>query len=196
MHQVVLHAPPGAWVSLATVDEGVLRLTRFVSPDAAPHFLGRRALGLDIRDDWGRLIPPAEGGATLLRQGGDDGGLGLPDIPQRTVSLFAPPVQVGADGRAVIALDMPDFAGTVRLMAMGWQGSKIGAANQDLLVRDPLIAEALLPRFLAPGDEARLAVLLQNIALPAGEDAVSITVDGPLSISGPTQVRAPCRPRC
>jgi uncharacterized protein YfaS (alpha-2-macroglobulin family) len=189
-HQVVLHAPPGAWVSLAAVDEGVLQLTRYVSPDAGPHFLGRRALGLDIRDDWGRLIPPADGGATLLRQGGDDGGFALPEIPQRTVSLFAPPRQVGADGRAVITLDMPDFAGSVRLMAVGWQGAKLGAASQDLLVRDPLIAEALLPRFLAPGDSARLSVLLQNIALPAGEDAVDITVDGPLALSGPAHLSA------
>ena len=192
--QVVLHAPPGAWVSLATVDEGVLRLTRYVSPDAAPHFLGRRALGLDIRDDWGRLIPPAEGQATALRQGGDDGGLGLPDIPQRTVSLFSPPQQVGPDGRAVITLDMPDFAGSVRLMAMGWQGAKIGAASQDMLVRDPLIAEALLPRFLAPGDEARLGVLLQNIALPQGENAVTVTVEGPLAITGPQRLTASLAP--
>ena len=91
-----VHAAPGAWVTLAAVDEGILRLTRFVSPDPAPHFLGRRRLGLDIRDDWGRLIAPAEGEATVLRQGGDEGSFVLPDIPQRTVTLFTPPVQAGA----------------------------------------------------------------------------------------------------
>ncbi len=181
---VVVRSTPGAWVTLAAVDEGILRLTRYVSPDAGPHFLGRRRLGLDIRDDWGRLLPPAEGDATLLRQGGDDGGFVLPDIPVRTVSLFTPPTQVGPDGRAVISLAIPDFAGSVRLMAMGWMGPRIGAANTDMLVRDPLIAEALLPRFLAPGDEARLSVLLQNIALPAGPAAVKISLDGPLALGG------------
>ncbi len=49
---IVLRGPPGAWASLAAVDEGILRLTRFVSPDPAPRFLGRRRLGLDLRDDW------------------------------------------------------------------------------------------------------------------------------------------------
>ncbi len=188
--QVVLHATPGAWVSLAAVDEGILRLTRFVSPDPTSHFLGRRVLGLDLRDDWGRLIMPAEGDATLLRQGGDDGGFALPDIPQRTVSLFTPPVQIGADGRAVIQLDIPDFAGAVRLMAVGWQDNRIGAANAPMVVRDPLVAEALLPRFLAPGDEARLAVLLQNVDFPSGEAVATVSVEGPLALSGPDRLSA------
>ena len=123
-----MHAAPGAWVSLAAVDEGILRLTRFVSPDPTDHFLGRRKLGLDIRDDWGRLIAPPDGAATALRQGGDEGSFVLPDIPQKTVTLFAPPVQAGADGVAEFPLDMPDFNGQVRLMAVAWNGTRLGAA--------------------------------------------------------------------
>jgi len=191
---VVLHAAPGAWVSLAAIDEGVLRLTRFVSPDPTPHFLGRRRLGLDIRDDWGRLIPPAEGDATLLRQGGDDGGFALPDIPVRTVSLFTPPVQIGADGSVTIPLAIPDFAGAIRLMAVGWQGSRIGAANIDMTVRDPLVAEALLPRFLAPDDETRLAVMLQNVDLPAGDAVAKLSVSGPLALTGPDRLAVTLAP--
>ncbi len=181
---VPVHTAPGAWVTLAAVDEGILRLTRFVSPDPAPHFLGRRTLGIDIRDDWGRLIAPPDGAATLLRQGGDEASFVLPDIPLRTVVLFTPPVQAGADGVASVPLDMPDFNGQVRLMAVSWLGSRIGAANADVTVRDPLVAEALLPRFLAPGDEARLAVLLHNLDLPAGEAAARISVQGPLAVAG------------
>ena len=69
-------------------------------------------------------------------------------------------------------------------MAVGWQGSRIGAALADLMVRDPLVAEALLPRFLAPGDEARLAVLLHNLDLPAGEASAVISTEGPLAVAG------------
>jgi hypothetical protein len=185
---VPVHTAPGAWVSLAAVDEGILRLTRFVSPDPAAHFFGRRTLGIDIRDDWGRLIQPAEGEATLLRQGGDEGSFVLPDIPVRTVTLFTPPVQAGVDGVAAIPLDLPDFNGQVRLMAVSWQGSRIGAASSDVIVRDPLVAEALLPRFLAPRDEARLAVLLHNLDLPAGEAVGRISVQGPLALGGPDRL--------
>ena len=179
---VPVKAEPGAWLTMAVVDEGILRLTRFASPDPAAHYLARRRLGLDIRDDWGRLIAPGDGAATLLKQGGDDDGTPLPDIPIRTVTLFTPPVQAGADGTATIPIEIPDFNGQVRLMVVAWHGSRIGAAATDLVVRDPLIAEALLPRFLAPGDDARLAVLLHNIDLPAGEAKAVITTEGPLTV--------------
>jgi uncharacterized protein YfaS (alpha-2-macroglobulin family) len=179
-----LRTAPGAWVSLAAVDEGILRLTNFASPDPSDHFLGRRMLGLDIRDDWGRLIAPPDGEATALRQGGDEGSFALPDIPQKTVTLFVPPLQAGADGVAEFALDLPDFNGQVRLMAVAWSGTKLGAAASDVYVRDPLVAEPLLPRFLAPGDQTRLTVLLHNLDLPAGEQSATVSVDGPLAIGG------------
>lgn len=191
---VPVRAAPGAWVTLAAVDEGILRLTRFASPDPRPHFLGRRRLGIDLRDDWGRLIPPAEGGATLLRQGGDEGSFVLPDIPQRTVTLFSPPVQAGPDGTARITLDIPDFNGQVRLMAVAWAGSRLGAANADVTIRDPLVAEALLPRFLAPGDEARLAVLLHNLDLPKGTASAVVTTSGPLEVVGDNRLLAELAP--
>ncbi len=189
-----LRTAPGAWVSLAAVDEGILRLTKFASPDASDHFLGRRRLGLDIRDDWGRLIAPPDGEATMLRQGGDEGAFVLPDIPQKTVTLFVPPVQAGADGVAEFPLDLPDFNGQVRLMAVAWSGSSLGAAASDIYVRDPLVAEPLLPRFLAPGDQTRMTLLLHNLDLPAGEQAVTVSVDGPLAISGQARMAATLAP--
>ena len=193
---VSVHTAPGAWVALAAVDEGILRLTKFANPDPVAHFLGRRALGIDIRDDWGRLIAPAEGTAALLRQGGggEEGGEALPLIPQVIVSLFAPPVQAGADGVARIPLDLPDFNGQVRLMAVSWLGNRIGAAAAEVFVRDRLIAEPLLPRFLAPGDDTRLAVLLQNVELPAGEAAAMVSTDGPLTLAGPPRLIASLAP--
>ena len=191
---IPVHAAPGAWVTLAAVDEGILRLTDYASPDPAAHFLGRRKLGLDIRDDWGRLIAPAEGNATALHQGGDESAGGIREIPQQIVSLFQPSVQAGADGVATIPLDFPDFNGQVRLMAVVWQGGKIGSASKDMLVRDALVADPLLPRFLAPGDDARFAVLMQNLELPAGEAAVTISVDGPLVLDGPDRLAATLAP--
>ena len=192
--EVTVRTAPGAWVSLATVDEGILRLTGFASPDPVGHFLGRRGLGIDIRDDWGRLIAPADGDVAALRQGGDEGGAALPEIPQKTVTLFSPPVRADAGGVARFPLDLPDFSGQVRLMAVSWQGSRVGAAQADMIVRDALVAEPLLPRFLAPGDRTRLAVLLQNMDLPAGEAAAQITVEGPLALDGPARLAAPLQP--
>ncbi len=124
----------------------------------------------------------------MLQQGGDAGSFALPDVPQHTVVLFAGPVQAGADGVAPVPLDIPDFNGQVRLMAVGWDGDRVASASRDVLVRDPLVAEALLPRFLAPGDHARLAVLLHDLDLPGGTVAVRLATDGPLAIDGPAEL--------
>ena len=186
---IPVRTAPGSWISLAAVDEGVLRLTGFQSPDPGPHFLGRRTLALDIRDQWGRLIPPAEGAATALRQGGDASFV-LPEIPQKVVALFTSPMQAGADGVVQVPLDLPDFNGQIRLMAVAWQGNRVGAGQADIIVRDPLVAEALLPRFLAPGDQARLGVLLHDLDLPAGQATVDLTTEGPLQITGATHLAA------
>ncbi len=191
---VPVRTAPGAWVTLAAVDEGVLRLTNFKTPDPATHFLGRRDLGLDIRDDWGRLIAPAEGEATALRQGGDDGASALAEIPQKTIALFTPPVQAGADGVASIPVDLPDFNGQIRFMAVAWLGDRIGAGATPVTVRDPLVVEPLLPRFLAPGDEARVAVQIQNLDLPAGDAVVTVAVEGPLKIVGDARLTATLAP--
>ena len=45
------------------------------------------------------------------------------------MALFTPPVQAGPDGVVQVPLDLPDFNGQVRLMAVGWQGNRIGAAS-------------------------------------------------------------------
>ena len=177
-----------ARITLAAVDEGILRLTQFRSPDPVEHFLARRRLGLDIRDDYGRLIAPTEGEVAVLRQGGDGMDALAQDIPQRLVALFAGPVTVGADGVARVPLDIPDFAGELRLMAVAWDGARIGAASQPMTVREAVVAEALLPRFLAPGDEARLPVLLHNIELPPGEVVARLSASGAIEIAGPAQL--------
>ncbi|WP_149541067.1 alpha-2-macroglobulin family protein [Siccirubricoccus phaeus] len=184
----------GATLTLAAVDEGILRLTRFATPDPLGHFMGKRRLGVDIRDDYGRLVPPPEGELAVLRQGGDEFSMGSIEIPQRTVALFSGPVVVAPDGTANVTLDIPDFAGELRLMAVAWAGSRVGAASRPLTVRDSVVAEALLPRFLAPGDEARLPVLLHNLDLPEGEIAATLAAEGAIALAGPAQLAARLAP--
>ncbi|MFC7555156.1 alpha-2-macroglobulin [Pseudoroseomonas wenyumeiae] len=117
-------------LTLAAVDEGILQLTRFSTPDPVRHFLGRRRLGADIRDDYGRLIPPPEGELAALRQGGDADAESAVQPPQRVVSLFSGIVEAGPDGVARVPLDLPDFAGELRLMAVAWSGDRVGSASR------------------------------------------------------------------
>src|SRR5262249_60586880 len=95
-----------------------------------------------------------------------------------TVGLFAGPVQIQRDGTAQITLDVPDFEGQLRLMAVAYNRHAIGHGEQKLIVRDPVIADLSLPRFLAPGDTARLALSLHNTDGPPGSYHLAINADG------------------
>ncbi len=163
-----------AFVTLAAVDQGILQLTRFKTPSPQAHYLAKRRLGVGMRDDYGRLIRglAAQGDD----QGGDAfGGKGLDVVPTRTVALFSGIVPLGRDGSATIPLDIPDFQGELRLMAVAFDAGKVGSAETRLTVRDPLVAELILPRFLAPGDKGRATVLLHNIDGGTGDYRLAIT---------------------
>lgn len=170
-----------AFVTLAAVDQGILQLTRFPSPSPAAHYLSKRRLGVDMRDDYGRLI--RNEAAQSQDQGGDGfGGKGLDVVPTRTVALFSGVVAVGADGTASIPLDIPDFQGELRLMAVAFDARKVGSAEARLTVRDPLVAEVILPRFLAPGDVGHATVLLHNIDGADGD--YQVRLNGTDAVSG------------
>ncbi|EPX83027.1 alpha-2-macroglobulin family protein [Salipiger mucosus] len=170
-----------AHVTVAAVDVGILNLTGFESPDPSAHYFGQRRLGVEIRDLYGRLIDGRDGAMGRLRSGGDAGAamrLQAPPPTEETVALFSGPVTVGPDGRAEVTFDMPEFNGTVRLMAVAWSPRAVGQAEAEVLVRDPVVMQASLPRFLAPGDETRLRLELTHAKGPAGEMPLEITARG------------------
>ena len=177
-----------AFVTVAAVDEGILQLTDFKSPDPVGHYFGKRRLGVLMRDDYGRLIRPDKGAVGAMREGGDGfGGRGLTVVPQRTVALFAGIVKLGAGGTANISLDIPDFNGSLRLMAVAWSADKLGHADRMLIVRDPVVADLVLPRFLAPGDTIGAALNLDNVEGGPGAYTATIQTRGPVSLAGGAQ---------
>ena len=82
---------------------------------------------------------------------------------------------------------MPDFNGTVRLMAVAWSADKLGSATKDVIVRDPVALTVSAPRFLTLGDQARLELAVHNVEGIAG----AYTVTGQLRVRS----RAPSRSR-
>ena len=67
--------------------------------------------------------------------------------------------------------DIPDFAGTVRVMAVAWSKDKVGKATGDVIVRDPVVLTATLPRFLRTGDHGAVQLELDNVEGAAGDYA-------------------------
>ncbi|MCZ4351999.1 MG2 domain-containing protein [Roseovarius aestuarii] len=174
------------FVTLAAVDLGILNLTGFKSPDPSSHYFGQQRLGVEIRDIYGRLIDGMNGAAGQVRSGGDAGnGMDMQSPPptEELVSYFTGPVQVGANGVAEVSFDIPDFNGTVRLMAIAWSPDGVGQANRDVLVRDPVVVTASVPRFLAPGDSSRLLLEVVHATGPAGRMGLDVTAEG-ISLAG------------
>jgi hypothetical protein len=175
-----------AYVTLAAVDEGILQLTRFKTPKPADYYFGKRQLGLAVRDDYGRLLDTKADELGKIRTGGDAGDIGGLDIvPTRTVALFSGPVKLDDKGEARIALDIPDFIGQLRLMAVAYDKTKVGSADQRMFVRDAVTADVILPRFLAPDDTARVALSLHNVEGQAGDYKVTLEATGSVSLERP-----------
>jgi uncharacterized protein YfaS (alpha-2-macroglobulin family) len=153
-----------AHVTVAAVDEGILRLTKAVSPDPAGWYFGKRAFQVDYRDDYDRLLDANLGAPASVDFGGDElGGEGLTVTPIRSVALWSGIVTTGPDGRATVKLPAADFNGQLRIMAVAWTDTQVGAGDKEMVVRQPVIADLNLPRFLAPGDKPDATLELQNM---------------------------------
>ncbi|MEC8275107.1 MAG: alpha-2-macroglobulin family protein, partial [Pseudomonadota bacterium] len=161
------------------IDDGVLRMTGYRDPDPLGHFLDPFDLPAELRDTFAALISSSGLEAAALEQGYDDAlfamramapmaemslAMGLTTRIKETLALSTG-VQAldAAGGGGSLSFDLPDFAGRGRLLTLVWtdQG-RIGVGSQTLLIRDPVVADLFLPRFLAPGDEVDVRLLVSN----------------------------------
>ena len=180
-----LPAGEEAYVTVAAVDQGILNLTRYEPPDPDGWYFGQRRLGMELRDLYGQLIDRMQGVPGVVRSGGDGAGMSLQGPPptEELVAFFSGVVKVDGRGRARVRFDMPQFNGTVRVMAMAWSRDGVGHAVKDVLVRDPVVVATALPRFLAPGDRSRIQIELTHVEGPAGDMVLSLgTAGGHLSV--------------
>jgi hypothetical protein len=174
-----------AFATIAAVDVGVLNLTGYAAPDPGAWYFGQRRLGVEMRDLYGRLIDGMQGAQGRVRSGGD-GGLAMrgPPPTQDLVAVFSGVLRADPDGVVRLSAPIPDFNGTVRLMAVAWTAEGVGQATADVLARDPVVVQASLPRFLAPGDASRLRLDLAHAFGPAGPVTIRVDASDPALLPG------------
>jgi uncharacterized protein YfaS (alpha-2-macroglobulin family) len=175
-----------ARVVVSAVDVGILNLTNYKVPAPDDYYLGQRKLSAEVRDLYGQLIDGMQGTKGQIRTGGDSGDGALQGSPptQPPLALYSGIVTVGPDGTAEVSFDIPGFSGTVRVMAIAWSQDKTGHASGDVVVRDPVVVTATLPRFLLTGDKTTLRLDLDNVEGATGDYKIAVTTDGPLSVAG------------
>ncbi|MGL4636337.1 MAG: MG2 domain-containing protein [Beijerinckiaceae bacterium] len=174
-----------AFVSVAAVDIGILNLTRYGAPNPVEHYFGQRQLAGELRDLYGYLIDGMQGTRGAFRSGGDaNQQTTAGDKPtQEPLARYSGVVKVGADGMANVSFDLPAFNGAVKVMAVAWSKSQVGQAASDVFIRDPVVVQATLPRFLAIGDQSRFHVEVNNVEADAAEYQLEVDVKGPVTVA-------------
>jgi uncharacterized protein YfaS (alpha-2-macroglobulin family) len=142
-------------VALWAVDEGVLALTGYTTPDPIDLLYRARGLGLRLGSNLVSVAPQVPAGDKGRNPGGGGGG-GESEVLRsrfRTTAFFLGSVVTDSAGAAAATVTLPDNLTTFRLMAVAvTAGDRYGNGKSPLLVTRPLLARAALPRFLRPGD--------------------------------------------
>jgi alpha-2-macroglobulin len=188
-HQkVTVKTAPGSLVTLAAVDNGVLQVTDFVTPDPYAHFYARRALEVNGYDLYPLLFPEVR--ASLSSTGGD----GDVDMKKRVnpmpakririVSYWSGTVQANGSGEAEFEFDIPQFSGQVRLMAVAYKNESFGSKEAAMTVADPMVLSSALPRFMSPGDTVTMPVTITNTTANTANATAKLSLTGALRSLG------------
>lgn len=181
--------PDNTYVTLAAVDVGVLNITRYNTPDPISHLFGARRYEANIYDIYGQIIENAGFNYSRHRFGGGfaqseaelSRGGDKPKSDVKIVALQTAPVQVGKDGKVTIDIEIPQFNGKLRWMAVAYSDQTFGSAEADTTVADKLVTQLSKPRFLALGDESEIALDLSNMSDEVQQLTVSMKTFGAIS---------------
>lgn len=174
--------------TIAVVDEGLLDLTRFKTPDAWSRFYAREALGVRTWDLFDEVMGAFGARLERVLAVGGDGDMEAKEDDARAnrfkpvVKFFGPFTLEG--GSATHKFVMPQYIGSVKTMVVaGFEGA-YGKAEKATPVRKPLMVLATLPRVLGPDETLKLPVTLFTQEKNLKNVKVTLKASGPLQVRG------------
>lgn len=178
------------YVTLAAVDEGILQIKNFQTPDPYKYMYGKRPLSVRSYDLYKLLLPE------IASMSSSPGGGYMEEAKQiqkrsnpvkserfHLLSLWSGIKKTNGEGIVNVELNIPQFNGDVRLMALAYSGSRFGSADEHMKVADDIIIEPQIPRFLATNDSLITTVTVINTTSSKGNVNVSLRTEGPVKIS-------------
>ncbi len=174
--------------TIAVVDEGLLDLTRFKTPDPWSSFYAREALGVRTWDMYD-LVLGAYGGKIeqAFAIGGDEG---INGKGKNTANRFKPvvkflgPFKLEKGKSASHTYKMPNYVGSVRTMIIAGQDGAYGTQEKTTPVRKPVMVLATLPRVVGPGESVKLPVTVFAMEKNIKNVKVEVTVNGKFIVNG------------
>lgn len=188
-----------AQFTLAVVDEGILDITRFKTPEPWAHFFAKQRLLTRTYDNFSDVIDGSGGYIhNLLSVGGSTEAEppGYRELQARVedamrfepVSIFQGPFYTDQQGYASVDVTVPNYIGSVRVMVVGADQGRYGHQDKQVAVKSPLMVLPTLPRVLGPQDRIVVPVTIFALEDDLGEVQVTIDCQGPLEIVGERQV--------
>jgi len=172
--------------TLAIVDEGLLDLTRFTTPDAWNKFYAREALGVVTWDLYDQVMGSLGGRVERLLALGGDAELAAKEDDAKSnrfkpvVKFFGPITLSGGSNEHKFI--MPQYIGSVKTMLVAGYEGAYGKTEKATPVRKPLMVLATLPRVLGPEEQVKLPITLFKSENNIKNVKVDIKVSGPVGI--------------
>jgi uncharacterized protein YfaS (alpha-2-macroglobulin family) len=175
--------------TLAIVEEGLLDLTRFKTPDPWNEFYAREALGVRTWDLYDMVIGAYGGKLTSILGIGGDEELVAGESAEKAnrfkpVVKFLGPFTVKSGKTNIHNIAMPNYIGSVRAMVVAGQSGAYGFTEKTVQIKKPLMVLATLPRVLGPGESVKLPVTVFAMDNQVKQVSVSVKTNGLLTTEG------------
>ena len=148
--------------TIAIVDEGLLDITNYKTPDPHETFYARESLGVKSWDLFDYVIGAYGGGLERILSIGGDGTNGMNHNVQvnrfKPVVKFLGPYHLNAGEHQTKRFTLPQYIGAVKVMVIAGHDGSYGFADKEVTVKKPLMILATLPRVLGPGEKIQLPV--------------------------------------
>lgn len=175
--------------TLAIVDEGLLDLTRFKTPDPWESFYAKEALGVTTWDLYDMVIGSFGGKIErILGIGGDDEGEGKDGKKKanrfKPMVRFIGPFFLKGGKTGTHKIEIPNYVGSVRTMVIAGDHGAYGSTEKTTPVTKPLMVLATLPRVLGPGETLKLPVSIFAMENHVRNVTVNIKTNKLIKIEG------------
>lgn len=172
--------------TLAVVDEGLLDITGYKTPDPWNAMYAREALGVSTWDLYDDVIGAYSGRfSPMFSIGGDESMIvgAKKDNRFNAVVRYIGPFSLQS-GTATHKIKLPMYVGSVKVMLVAGRSGAYGNAEKTVTVRSPLMVLPTLPRVLGTGEKVSMPVNVFALENEVKDAEVTVTVDGPLRING------------